>query len=55
VGTVIRAIELVLPTGTTLAADPEQIIVTLAAPVVEEEEPEAAPEESDEAEVPDEG
>ncbi len=55
VGTVIRASELVLPAGTTLAADPEQIIVTLAAPVVEEEEPEVEPEEPGEAQAPDEG
>jgi len=41
VGTVIRASELVLPAGTTLSADPDQIIVTLAAPTAEEEEPEA--------------
>jgi large subunit ribosomal protein L25 len=54
VGTVIRASELVLPTGTTLIADPEQIIVTLAAPAAEEEEPEAAPAEAGEAEAADE-
>ena len=55
VGTVIRASELVLPTGTTLIADPEQIIVTLAAPTAEEAEPEAAPAEPGDAEAPDEG
>lgn len=55
VGSVIRASELVLPAGTTLIADPEQIIVTIAAPVAEEEEPEAAPAEADEAEATDEG
>jgi large subunit ribosomal protein L25 len=55
VGSVIRAGELVLPTGTTLAADPEQIVVTLAAPT-EEEEPEAAEAtEETEAVEPDEG
>lgn len=53
VGSVIRASDLVLPQGTTLIADPEQIIVTLAAPT-EEEEPEAAPAEVGEAEAPDE-
>ena len=53
VGSVIRASDLVLPQGTTLIADPEQIIVTLAAPT-EEEEPEAAPAEAGEAEAPDE-
>jgi large subunit ribosomal protein L25 len=53
VGTVIRAHDLVLPQGTTLIADPEQIVVTLAAPT-EEEEPEVAPAEVGEVEVPDE-
>jgi large subunit ribosomal protein L25 len=55
VGTVIRASELALPAGTTLSADPEMIVVTIAAPSVEEEEPEAAPEESGDAEAADEG
>ena len=54
VGTVIRASELVLPAGTTLMADPEQIIVTLAAPSAEEEEPEVAAAEPGDAEAPDE-
>ena len=53
VGSVIRASDLVLPQGTTLIADPEQIIVTLAAPT-EEEEPEVVPAEVGEAEAPDE-
>jgi large subunit ribosomal protein L25 len=51
VGSVIRASELALPTGTTLAADPELIIVTLAAPTAEEEEPEAVPAEGEESEA----
>ncbi len=53
VGSVIRAHDLVLPQGTTLIADPEQIVVTLAAPT-EEEEPEVVPAEVGEAEAPDE-
>ena len=53
VGSVIRASDLVLPQGTTLIADPEQIIVTLAAPT-EEEEPEVVPAEAGDAEAPDE-
>ena len=55
VGTVIRANELVLPAGTTLSADPEMIVVTIAAPAAEEEEPEAAPAEPGDAEASDEG
>jgi len=55
VGTVIRASELALPDGTTLSADPEMIVVTIAAPSAEEEEPEAVPEESGDAEAADEG
>jgi large subunit ribosomal protein L25 len=54
VGSVIRASELVLPAGTTLIADPEQIIVTIAAPAAEEEEPEAAADELGDAEAADE-
>ncbi len=41
VGTVVRAGDLVLPEGTTLVADPDQIVLIAAAPTVEEE-PEAA-------------
>ena len=52
-GTLIRASELELPHGTTLIADPDQIIVTLAAPT-EEEEPEVEPAEVVDAEAPDE-
>jgi len=55
VGTVIRANELALPAGTTLSADPEMIVVTIAAPAAEEEEPEAAPAETGDAEATDEG
>jgi large subunit ribosomal protein L25 len=54
VGSVIRASELVLPVGTTLSADPEQIVVTIAAPAVEEEEPEAPEAEPGDAEAADE-
>ena len=35
VGQVVRAGDLVLPDGTTLVADPDQIVVTLAAPAAE--------------------
>jgi large subunit ribosomal protein L25 len=41
VGTTIRAGDLVLPQGSTLAADPDQIIVSILAPQAEEEEPTA--------------
>jgi large subunit ribosomal protein L25 len=51
VGSVIRAGEIALPTGTTLSADADQIIVTIAAPAAEEEETEAAPAEAGEAEA----
>jgi large subunit ribosomal protein L25 len=55
VGSVIRASELVLAVGTTLSADPEQIIVTIAAPAAEEEEePEAPADETGDAEAVDE-
>jgi len=47
VGTLVRASDLVLPAGTVLAGDPEQIMISVAAPAVEEEEPEAAPAEGE--------
>jgi large subunit ribosomal protein L25 len=50
IGSVIRAGDLTLAPGTALAGDPEQIIVAIAAPTVEEEEPEAAPVEGEAAE-----
>jgi large subunit ribosomal protein L25 len=37
IGTTVRAGDLVLPQGTTLAADPDQIIVSILAPQAEEE------------------
>jgi large subunit ribosomal protein L25 len=54
IGSLIRASELVLPAGTTLIADPDQIIVTIAAPTVEEEEPEVVPDEAADDEAPEE-
>ena len=47
VGTLVRAADLVLPAGTVLAGDPEQILISVAAPTVEEEEPEVAPAEGE--------
>ena len=38
VGAVVRAGDLVLPEGTTLVADPDQVVLAAAAPVEEEEE-----------------
>jgi large subunit ribosomal protein L25 len=59
VGTLIRAGDLRLPEGTTLVADPDQIVVTLAAPaaeVAEEAAEEAAAEEgAEEGAAPEEG
>jgi large subunit ribosomal protein L25 len=43
IGAVVRAGDLNLPDGTTLAADPEQIVLTVSAPTVEEEPAEEAP------------
>ena len=40
VGGVVRAGDLVLPPGTTLVADPDQVVLAAAAPSVEEEAPE---------------
>jgi len=47
IGTSIRAGEVVLPAGTTLAADPDSLVVAVVAPQAAEEE--AAPAEGEEA------
>jgi large subunit ribosomal protein L25 len=51
IGTTVRAGDIDLPSGTELAGDPDQIVVTIAAPLAEEEVvPEAV--EGEAAEVP---
>ncbi len=41
-GTVLRAADVLLPEGTTLEGDPETVVLSVATPALEEEEPEAA-------------
>jgi len=57
VGQVVRAGDLELPEGTTLAADPDQLVLTLAVPAAEiaEEAAEAAAEGAGEGAAPEEG